>query len=261
MLTTAAGRKQAETPARTVPERVEVLTIDGSQIRYRLRISARAARVRLEISGDSGLLVVVPKRYRLADLPELLRSRWGWIRSKLELVERRRVASPATTRDGLEDGAPVLYRGGHLTLSVVTRQSGRPEVTVQGGRLQIAVSARSSVKLESVLEAWYRREADRVIRQRVDELAEKLGVTYAKVFVKNQRSRWGSCSTRRNINFNWRLILMPDDVMDYIVSHELTHLEVPNHSPRFWSLVAARCPAYRQYKLWLRRNGATLMLH
>ena len=102
-------------------------------------------------------------------------------------------------------------------------------------------------------------EANRVIRKRVDQLAATFGVTYSRVFVRNQKTRWGSCSARRNINLNWRLVLMPDDVMDYIVIHELTHLEEMNHSKRFWTLVAVRCPAYQRHKLWLRQNGPTLM--
>ena len=240
-------------------EREQVLLIGSKQIRYRLRISARAKRIRLEVNHEKGLLVVVPRRFRLDDLPEILRSKSRWILQKLELFERMSVETSGDSAQGLENGSEILYRGNKLVLTVITTHDGTIEAGLDGGGLRIAMNSGSRVTLEAVLGEWYRLEANRVIRRRVEHLAGTFGVSYSRVFVRSQKTRWGSCSARRNINLNWRLVLMPDDVMDYIVIHELTHLEEMNHSKRFWALVAARCPAYQQHKLWLRRNGPALM--
>ena len=106
-------------------------------------------------------------------------------------------------------------------------------------------------------------EARRAVRELVevvaDEEAAELGVGYARIQVRDQRTRWGSCSTRGTLSFNWRLALAPFAVLDYVVVHELCHLREPNHSRRFWSLVESRRPGWREQREWLRRHGAELL--
>lgn len=97
-----------------------------------------------------------------------------------------------------------------------------------------------------------------VLPQRVRELAAVHGLTVARVSIRDQRSRWGSCGRDGHICLNWRLVMMPDGVRDYVVVHELMHLRRMDHSPAFWRLVAAACPDYREARLWLRRHGASL---
>ncbi|MBV8256340.1 MAG: M48 family metallopeptidase [Actinobacteria bacterium] len=92
-----------------------------------------------------------------------------------------------------------------------------------------------------------------------EEEAEALGVAYERIQVRDQRTRWGSCSTRGTLSFNWRLVLAPLDVLDYVVVHELCHLREPNHSRRFWSLVESRRPAWREQRAWLRDHGPELL--
>ncbi len=103
-----------------------------------------------------------------------------------------------------------------------------------------------------------RRAAGDLIKSRAAHWAPLLGVEYRRVFIKEQRSRWGSCSSARNLNFNWRLAAAPAEVLDYVVIHELCHLREMNHSPRFWDLVRAACPEYRSRRRWLRDNTAAL---
>jgi predicted metal-dependent hydrolase len=92
-----------------------------------------------------------------------------------------------------------------------------------------------------------------------EEEAEALGVSYGRIEVRDQRTRWGSCSPRGTLSFNWRLALAPLEVLDYVVVHELCHLREANHSPRFWRLVAERRPDWREQRAWLRENGAELL--
>ncbi len=112
----------------------------------------------------------------------------------------------------------------------------------------------------AALERWYRRTARTEIGARLDNACRQAGTTYTTLTIRGQRTRWASCSSSGAMSFNWRLLLAPEPVVDYVVWHEVCHLEVLNHSSRFWALVAARCPGYREQVTWLRRHGATLVL-
>jgi len=103
-----------------------------------------------------------------------------------------------------------------------------------------------------------RRDAGELIKSRVAYWAARLGLGYSRVFIKEQRSRWGSCSSAGNLNFNWRLAAAPPEVLDYVVIHELCHLREMNHSRRFWALVAQACPDHKVRRRWLRDNGRAL---
>jgi len=108
--------------------------------------------------------------------------------------------------------------------------------------------------MHSLLEKWYRREAKAIILEKVNEFAKQMHVNYQEISIKDQKSRWGSCSSKKNLNFNWRIIMCPEPVCDYVIIHELCHLTHMNHSPNFWGLVEKYCPAYKQYKKWLKDN-------
>ena len=103
-----------------------------------------------------------------------------------------------------------------------------------------------------------RQKAKEVIRARVEYYAPKMGVTYKRIFIKEQKTRWGSCSAAGNLNFNWKLILIDEELLDYVVVHELAHRKEMNHSPRFWRVVEDTMPEYRKYQKWLKENGRGL---
>ena len=103
-----------------------------------------------------------------------------------------------------------------------------------------------------------RERAGILIRARVEQLAAVLGLEYGRVFIKDQRTLWASCSGKKNLNFNWRLAAAPAEILDYVVIHELCHLREMNHSKKFWGLVAGHCPDYKARKKWLRVNAMTL---
>ena len=110
-----------------------------------------------------------------------------------------------------------------------------------------------------VSESEARRAARELVTMLAEEEAEELGVQWSRIEIRDQRSRWGSCSTRGTLSFNWRLVLAPFDVLDYVVVHELCHLREPNHSRRFWSLVETRRPGWRAQRDWLHRHGPELL--
>lgn len=101
----------------------------------------------------------------------------------------------------------------------------------------------------------YKKRAKGIISRRVAHYADIMGVEYGQITIRDQKSRWGSCSDKCNLNFSWRLILMPIEVMDYVVVHELAHLKEMNHSPAFWAEVETVMPDYKEYRKWLKENG------
>ena len=105
---------------------------------------------------------------------------------------------------------------------------------------------------------WLKKRARLKLAERVDFHAQRLGLSYKRLGVRDQTSRWGSCSSNKTLSFSWRLILAPEQVLDYVAAHEVAHLREMNHSPRFWALVEKTMPDYRQARLWLRENGQTL---
>ncbi len=114
-------------------------------------------------------------------------------------------------------------------------------------------------RVRHLAERWLRAQARHHLQQRVNDLAIRLNVTPGPLAVKDTRSRWGSCSARGNLSFNWRLIMAPPWIIDYLVAHELAHLRELNHSPRFWAVVRRVCPDYQSHRIWLRLAGERLM--
>ena len=118
-----------------------------------------------------------------------------------------------------------------------------------------------SMKIQPLSEAeqrLYRDKAREIFEQKVSYYAQMMGVSYGRIAIRDQKTRWGSCSGEGNLNFNWRLIFAPAGVLDYVVVHELAHRKEMNHSPRFWKVVEDTMPEYRKYQRWLKENGRGL---
>jgi hypothetical protein len=146
----------------------------------------------------------------------------------------------------------VPYLGGYLRL---VPQPGRTRAHRRGERLFVpAADARPAI------ERFYRRAARTEIASRLDHATALAGVGYRDLSIRAQRTRWASCSSSGHMSFNWRLLLAPESVLDYVVWHEVCHLEILDHSRRFWALVERRWPRYREDRDWLRCHGATLVL-
>lgn len=118
-----------------------------------------------------------------------------------------------------------------------------------------------SMKIQPLSETeqrLYRDKAREIFEQKVSYYAQMMGVSYGRIAIRDQKTRWGSCSGEGNLNFNWRLIFAPAGVLDYVVVHELAHRKEMNHSPRFWRVVEDTMPEYRKYQKWLKENGRGL---
>ncbi len=215
-------------------------------IPYSVRRSARARRVRVSVDPQAGVEVVLPTRAPEREAAAAVLQLRGWI-------ERRLLEAEAVRERVAARGATVPYLGASLRLVV---EAGRTRVHRRGDALLVP----GDPHLRPALERWYRRRARVEVEPRLHAAAGALGVAYRSVSIRAQRTRWGSCSSTGALSFNWRLLLAPEPVLDYVVWHEACHLVALDHSPRFWTLVARHCPGYEEPRRWLRRHGVTLVL-
>ena len=205
-----------------------------------------------------GVEVVVPRRASLRRVEPFVADRRPWIERTLR---RLRDAEQALAPAGLEDGGAVPYLGRSLELRVVVEPGrARAGVRRRGDVLEVAAGRPGPEPVRSALEAWYRRQARAEVATRLELACARAGRSYLRLSIRGQRTRWASCSSAGAMSFNWRLLLAPEAVLDYVVEHEVAHLDVADHSPRFWALLESRCPACREHERWLRRHGAALRL-
>jgi predicted metal-dependent hydrolase len=215
-------------------------------IEYSVRRSPRARRVRVTVDPARGVEVVLPRRAAEREAAAAVRELRPWIERRMQDLARARAAVAAR-------GDAVPYLGSMLRLVV---EPGRSRVHRRGDALFVPDGA----ECRPALERWYRREAGREVGARLDRACAAAGTSYTGLTIRGQKTRWASCSRSGAMSFNWRLLLAPEPVLDYVVWHEVCHLEVMDHSTRFWALLGLRCPAYREHAGWLRRHGATLVL-
>ncbi len=216
-------------------------------IPYTVRRSERARRVRVTVDSTRGVEVVLPRRAPEREAAAAIRELRPWIERRVRELDRARLAVAA--RAGT---LPYLNR----TLRVVPER-GRTRVHRRGDELLVPAEP---ARRRSALERFYRRAAHAEIASRLDRACASAGLSYERLTIRGQRTRWASCSRSGTMSFNWRLLLAPEPVLDYVVWHEVCHLEVLDHSPRFWALLGSHCPDYREHMRWLRRQGATLVL-
>jgi predicted metal-dependent hydrolase len=219
-------------------------------IPYTVRRSTRARRVRVNVhtlaeTRTVSVEVVLPTRAAERAAAAAVQELAPWI-------ERRLAQAHATLERLAQRDGTVPYLGSTLEL---VPEAGRARVHRRGERLLVPAG-----DPRPALELFYRRAARGEIAQRLDRATALAGTPYNGLSIRAQRSRWASCSAQGRMSFNWRLLLAPESVLDYVVWHEVCHLEVLDHSPRFWALVQRRWPRWREDRDWLRRHGATLVL-
>jgi hypothetical protein len=229
-------------------------TLDDQTVSYVVKRSSKAKHARLEVRVETGLAVVIPSSYNLNDIPDLLRKKGRWILDKLAKYTR---GHPITKGKELKSGDFIPYLGRHL--KVVTRHDPGTVngVKLEKNRLLVDLNSRNG-RLNLVLERWYRQQAEKLIKKRADELCPRLGVAYNRLTVRGAKTRWGSCSQKGNLNFNWKLMMAPGPVIDHVIIHELAHLKEMNHSKDFWKLVAEHCPKWRNHRKWLKDHETEL---
>lgn len=215
----------------------------GEHVQAEVHRSPRARVTRIQLGGDRPLRVIVPEGASDEFAVDALRAKGAWVRSKLRVVE-----AALARRDELGLNRPDVVWDAGEPLAV-------EEADVRFARRRGDVLEVSSEDPVAAVERWYRRRARSYLLRLVREEGERLGLRPDRVVVRGQRTRWGSCSIRKTLSLNWRLLLVPEDVARYVVIHELVHLDIPNHSKAFWRALGNACPDWQVASEWLRRHG------
>lgn len=224
------------------------ITLQGKEIPYRLvRVRSRK-RLSLLVDRQGMLQVRTPWRVTLRQTEQFIGDHAAWILQRLADVQQTHAAKPT-----LQEGCCLPFLDGSLQLRYGAEQI--RACFQEGNQLWVADRYRDQPELTERLEQWYLGEARRYLPVRLDGWSARMGMTFARLSIRSQKSRWGSCSSNKTISLNWRLICLPTQVGDYVMVHELSHLRHMNHSPAFWTLVASYLPDYvarrRQLRLFL----------
>lgn len=226
------------------------LELAGRNIPYTLKRSAKRRSIGLRID-HRGLTVSMPARTPQAWLERVLEEKALWIVDKLDAWQAQQAALPVWA-----DGQRIPYQGRHLVLRV--EQGGnRPRAELREEVLLITTAKLAEpAQLESMVTRWYRRQAMELFQSRLACLAAQMRLAPTELRLSSARTRWGSCNSRGTIRLNWRLIQLPSELLDYVIVHELAHLQEMNHSAAFWKVVEKTCPDWQTRRAELRRWNA-----
>ena len=238
-------RAKPKIPASTVVE------IDGVAVTVTVRVNARAKSYRLSIPHSGGPLLSLPPHGKWAEAEAFLLRHHNWLAARI-----KRAPDAAS----FADGGVVPLRGVDHRIVATGRVRGRVEVAELDGELVILVPGDAAHQARRLID-WFKDEAQADLVLRSAFHAERLGVTVKTVKMRSQASRWGSCSSAGNINYNWRLVLAPAFVLDYVAAHEVAHLVEMNHSAAFWATVKRTLPDMERGRAWLKAHGRQLMAH
>jgi len=222
----------------------------GDVLRVRLRRSASARRLTLRVSTATGeVLLTIPEGVALPAAQRFADAHAGWIAARLARLPGRVAFAPGVT---------VPLRGAPHRIALQEGLRGATRAALDGGGNPVIAVWGDPAHAGRRVRDFLQREARRDLEAAVARHAAALGVKPARIALRDTASRWGSCSSRGNLNFSWRLILAPAFVLDYLAAHEVAHLREMNHSERFWRLVGDLCPATDEAERWLKRHGAEL---
>lgn len=225
----------------------EKLLPGSGGLKYRLRVSKRRRTVGLKITDAGELVVYAPRGLSQKAIHGVIEKNMAWIaRKQAEWREAWARLKPDK----------VYHQGKALHLRMVP--PGVADVRLGEGALLVPAGM-APEGLWSLLLAWYRREAESLLAQRVQHFAPQLGLATPPLELRDWRRRWGECHPKGRLRFNWRLVLLPPEIMDYVVVHELAHLLVPGHPPRFWQEVEKFLPDFAARRRWLQRFGAPFL--
>lgn len=232
------------------------IRLGGRRVAYRVVRSRTAGKLRLRV-GPNGVEVLQPAARKTEEVAAFVDRNAAWILAQLKRVERLR----ALRRSDQRRIGEILFRGEPTQVRVettATRVRGN-RVAFIDGEIVVRRGAVSQTPVARSLENWLRRQARIEIESHLAIVTARLRQRAQRVYVMGQRTKWGNCSARRNLSFNWRLILAPAFVLRYMVTHEVVHLAEPDHSTKFWLAVQSHCPETETAKRWLSVHHGKLV--
>lgn len=221
--------------------------------------SARRRTVSIEVRA-ANVVIRAPVNAPKSFLMDFLEQKAAWVRLKIAEQQALLAAVPATP--DYENGCQVNFMDERLRL--VTGRGTRATIARVGQDLHLLLSSRVRMaeqdQIRALLARWYQQQALQILTRKTAELCARAGLEYAAVKVRATRSKWGHCTSKGVIQYNWQILLAPEAIVDYLVAHEVSHLRHQNHSADFWALVTSLCPSCKADRAWLKANGARLCL-
>ncbi len=223
------------------------INLQNRLVSYTLKQSPRIRGIRLEIRNESGLTVIVPKRYGRHQVQDILVKKSGWILR--HLPSGKPIQIPLFKKE-VDHGEKVPFMGGTLELAVMTDGGKETSAFLKGKTLYIPRGSAKQSRAQ-ILENWYREQAALIFKEKADRFEKMMGVRYSRITIRGQKKRWASASPLGNLSINWKLLLAPEYIIDYVIIHELAHFKHMDHSKKFWDYLARFCPKWREYRKWL----------
>ena len=220
-------------------------------IRIEKIVRSRRRTIALVITPDARLVVRAPLKAPVATIDEFVQKQQGWIRKKVAEMKER----PQALVHVYEEGEIFWFLGRSYPLHIVDDTGAGVQRTDR-----LFVSRTIEPDIRSAIRRWYMAEAAKEIHSRCMWFSMMTGCSPASVRITDARQRWGSCTHKGGLNFSWRLIQAPLEIVDYVIAHELVHLRQPDHSPKFWAKVEALMPDYKRRREWLRENERLLRI-
>lgn len=239
------------------------LNIKDTIIPYEERRNSRAKRLSLRVGRDR-VRLTAPSKATQREIREFVKVNQDWIFAHWVKVQEELLQIPERQ---YRNGETIPFLDHSLTLRIL--KSNHKRIALRDRKeekiIDICVPeainpGHQSEAIRGILEKWLKLKAREVFCFKLDKLSAQMGVKYKDFRLKEQKTRWGSCSSKGNINLNWRIILAPERVVDYLIIHELAHLKHMNHSASFWQVVGQYCPEYAACRHWLKVNGENLRL-
>jgi hypothetical protein len=215
------------------------ILLQNKIVEYTLRYSPKARYMRLQVHIENGLEVIVPRGIEKREAEDFIIRKEDWILKHL---------------NAKRDRNSIRYLGNDIKVAQkFDLFIPRHKISFKDGILHITSPESSGDEIKTIYDAWLKHLGKKYIPARTGQLARKYGFNFSKVIIKGQKTRWGSCSVRKNLSFNYKLMQYREDIIDYVIIHELCHLREMNHSKRFWLLVAEICPDYKSLKKELKK--------
>lgn len=229
----------------------KTIELQGEQVQYEVIRSADASEVRIDV-GLGGVEVVLPESEQV-EPSELLQQNEDWVLEQTARYQSYRERIPDRKFEEGEE-FPLFGTDRKLEIANILWHHETED------SIQLAERLVKRTSIQNELERFYRSRAEEHFKKRAVHFAEQMRVEYSRLQIRNQKTRWGSFSPRtKTLSLNWRLVMAPPEVIDYVIVHELAHDEAPHHGKRFWRIVAQHVPKYRERAEWLEENGVTLV--
>lgn len=233
-------------------------TYENEQFKYSVELSKRRT-ISISVLSDGSVIVRAPLRVSEHRIAEVIKDKQEWIvQKKREIIKQDKVREQMDYLS-YKDGSNLLYEGKLYPLHInIDKNQKRPVVKFEEDGFHIRICEENSEEIRLLMRSWYREKARLKFTERVEYYNSYLHFTYGTIRIKEQKGCYGSCSVKGNLNFNWKCILAPPEILDYVVVHELCHLKYMNHSRQFWSLVEQILPDYKERNRWLKEKGRIL---